>query len=135
MATATIKKILNSDIQSVWETVLCVKRYSRWRSDLSKTQVIHDGRFIEYTKDGFATHFTVTKTEPYRRWEFDLENSRIRGHWTDLFTAQGTRTQIEFTECVTAKNSLMKLVLKPYLKKQQAQFVQDLKRELEAQRR
>ena len=70
MATATIKKILNSDIQSVWETVLCVKRYSRWRSDLSKTQVIHDGRFIEYTKDGFATHFTVTKTEPYRRWEF-----------------------------------------------------------------
>ena len=65
------QKILNSDIQSVWETVLCVKRYSRWRSDLSKTQVIHDGRFIEYTKDGFATHFTVTKTEPYRRWEFD----------------------------------------------------------------
>lgn len=43
MVTATIKKILNSDIQSVWETVLCVKRYSRWRSDLSKTQVIHDG--------------------------------------------------------------------------------------------
>ena len=125
MATATIKKILNSDIQSVWETVLCVKRYSRWRSDLSKTQVIHDGRFIEYTKDGFATHFTVTKTEPYRRWEFDLENSRIRGHWT----------QMEFTECVTAKNPLMKPFLKPYLKKQQAQFVQDLKRELEAQRR
>ena len=80
MATATIKKILNSDIQSVWETVLCVKRYSRWRSDLSKTQVIHDGQFIEFTKDGFATHFTVTKAEPYRRWEFDLENSRIRGH-------------------------------------------------------
>ena len=103
MVTATIKKILNSDIQSVWETVLCVKQYSRWRSDLSKTQVIHDGRFIEYTKDGFATHFTVTKTEPYRRWEFDLENSRIRGHWTGLFTAQGTRTQIEFTECVTIK--------------------------------
>ena len=74
-------------------------------------------------------------TEPYRRWEFDLENSRIRGHWTGLFTAQGTRTQIEFTECVTAKNPLMKLVLKPYLKKQQAQFVQDLKRALEAQRR
>ncbi len=24
MVTATIKKILNSDIQSVWETVLCV---------------------------------------------------------------------------------------------------------------
>lgn len=43
MITATIKKILNSDIQSVWETVLCVKQYSRWRSDLSKTQVIHDG--------------------------------------------------------------------------------------------
>lgn len=64
-----------------------------------------------------------------------MENSRIRGHWTGLFTAQGTRTQIEFTECVTAKNPLMKPFLKPYLKKQQAQFVQDLKRELEAQRR
>ena len=90
MVTATIKKILNSDIQSVWETVLCVKRYSRWRSDLSKTQVIHDGRFIEYTKDGFATHFTVTKTEPYRRWEFDLENSRIRGHWIGLLPHRHT---------------------------------------------
>ena len=80
LVPAPITTSLNRDIQSVWETVLCVKRYSRWRSDLSKTQVIHDGRFIEYTKDGFATHFTVTKTEPYRRWEFDLENSRIRGH-------------------------------------------------------
>lgn len=135
MATATIKKILNSDIQSVWKTVLCVEQYSRWRSDLSKTQLLRDGQFIEYTKDGFATHFTVTQTQAYRRWEFDLENSRIRGHWTGLFTAQGRRTQIEFTECVTAKNPLMKPFIKLYLQRQQAQFVQDLKRELEAQHR
>lgn len=64
-----------------------------------------------------------------------MENSRIRGHWTGLFTAQGRRTQIEFTECVTAKNPLMKPFIKLYLQRQQAQFVQDLKRELEAQHR
>ena len=63
-----------------------------------------------------------------------MENSRIRGHWTGLFTAQGTRTQIEFTECDRQK-LFDETVSKAVSQKQQAQFVQDLKRELEAQRR
>ena len=134
MATSKVTVHFPCPVERVWQTVTDLTR-TAWRSDLAQVEILDETHFVEHTKSGYATHFTVTKTEPYRRWEFDLENSRIRGHWTGLFTAQGTRTQIEFTECVTAKNPLMKLVLKPYLKKQQAQFVQDLKRALEAQRR
>lgn len=131
MATSNIREIIGSDIHKVWETVLAVDKYSIWRSDLSTTEVINQKQFVEYTKKGYSTKFTVTVSEPYKRWEFDMENSNIIGHWIGIFTSKGNETQIDFTECVTAKKLIMKPFVKFYLKKQQAQFVSDLKKLLE----
>ncbi len=63
---------------------------------MSKTEVISDKKFIEYTKEGYPTYFTITLVEPYRRWEFDMENSNMTGHWTGIFTAKGDETEIDF---------------------------------------
>ena len=107
-----------------------IENYSVWRSDLSKTEIISDKKFIEYTKDGYSTTFTVTLVEPYRRWEFDMENSNMKGHWIGVFTDKGNETEIDFTECVEAKKWFMNPFVKLYLRKQQAQFVADIKRAL-----
>lgn len=97
--------------------------------------MIDEKQFIEYTKDGYSTTFKVTLLEPHRRWELDVENSHIKGHWTVVFASKGSETEIDFTACVTAK----KLTLRPigksvfektYLKKEQTQFVIDLKKSL-----
>ena len=93
---------------------------------MSKTEVISDEQFIEYTKDGYPTTFTVTLVEPYRRWEFDMENSNMKRSLDCIFTAKGDETEIDFTEQVEAKKLLMKPFVKSYLKKQQAQFVADI---------
>ena len=130
MATSNIKEQIPSDLHEVWDFVLDVENYGAWRSDLSKTEVISDKRFIEYTNDGYPTTFTVTLVEPYRRWEFDMENSNMRGHWIGVFTDKGSETEIDFTECVEAKKLLMKPFVKSYLKKQQAQFVADMRKTL-----
>lgn len=100
-------------------------------SDLSKTEVINEKQFMEYTKDGFPTTFTITVVEPYQRWEFDMENVNIKGHWIGIFTSKGNKTHIDFTECVTVKKIMMKPFVKSYLRKQQVQFVMDLKKFLE----
>ena len=126
MATSNIKALIPGELQKVWELVLDIENYGAWRSDLSKTEVINDEQFIEYTKDGYPTTFTVTLVEPYRRWEFDMENSNMKGHWIGIFTAIGDKTEIDFTEQVEAKKLLMKPFVKSYLKKQQAQFVADM---------
>ncbi len=131
MAISNINEIISSDIHKVWETVLAVDKYSTWRSDLSKTEVVNQKQFIEYTKDGYSTKFTVTAVNPYKQWEFDMENSNIKGHWIGIFTSDGNKTQIDFTEYVTAKKRIMKPFIKSYLKKQQTQFVRDLKNVLE----
>lgn len=130
MATSNIKELIPSELCKVWELVLDIENYSVWRSDLSKTEIISDKKFIEYTKDGYPTTFTVTLVEPYRRWEFDMENSNMKGHWIGAFTDKGNETEIDFTECVEAKKWLMKPFVKSYLKKQQTQFVADIKRAL-----
>ena len=57
-----------------------------------------------------------------------MENSNIRGHWTGIFTSKGNKTQIDFTECVIVKRIIMKPFVKSYLRKQQSQFVMDLKK-------
>ena len=129
MAVSNIKAILQYDIHKVWEVTTTVEQYT-WRSDLGRTESLNEKQFVEYTKEGFTTTFTITVTEPYKRWEFDMENENMTGHWTGLFTAKGESTEIDFTEEVTAKKFYMKPFLKPFLKKQQAQFVVDLEKAL-----
>ena len=130
MAPSNIKALISGELQKVWELVLDIENYAAWRSDLSKTEVISDKQFIEYTKDGYPTTFIVTLVEPYRRWGFDMENSNMTGHWTGVFTDKGDETEIDFTERVEAKKWLLKPFVKLYLKKQQAQFVADIRKAL-----
>ena len=131
MAISNIREIISSDIHKVWEAVLAVDKYSTWRSDLSKTEIINEKQFIEYAKNEYATTITVTVVKPYKRWEFDMENSNMKGHWVGIFTSRGTDTEIDFTENVTPKKWFMKPFVKSYLKKQKTQFVLDLKKVLE----
>ncbi len=129
MAVSNIKATFGSDIQKVWKIVTTVEN-STWRSDLSKIEILNEKQFIEYTKEGYATTFTITAMEPYRRWAFDMENDTIKGHWIGVFTQKGEQTEIDFTEVVNAKKFFMKPFVKLYLKKQQAQFISDLRKVL-----
>ena len=129
MAISNVKATFNCDIKKVWETVTSLENYA-WRSNLSKIDVLSEKEFVEYTKEGFATTFTITVVIPYQRWEFDMENDNIKGHWVGVFTKKDGQTEIDFTEDVTAKKIIMKPFVKSYLKKQQAQYVADLKKAL-----
>jgi len=130
MAVSNIKALIPGELHKVWDLVLDIENYAAWRSDLSKIEVISNKQFIEYTKGGYPTTFTVTLVEPYSRWEFDMENSNMKGHWIGAFTDKGNETEIDFTECVEAKKWLMKPFVKSYLKKQQTQFVEDITKAL-----
>lgn len=129
MAISNIKASFQSDIHKVWEVVTSVENYT-WRSDLSRTEILNEKQFIEYTKKGYATTFTITAVEPYQRWEFDMENGNIKGHWIGVFTSKEGQTEIDFTEDVNAKKFFMKPFLKSCLKRQQIQFISDLKKAL-----
>ena len=129
MATSNIKAAFQQDIQKVWETVTSLTDYA-WRSDLSKIEILNENQFVEYTKEGYATLFTVTAAEPCKRWEFDLENDNMKGHWIGIFTQKDGQTEIDFTEDVVAKKLLMKPLVKGFLKKQQTLYVSDLKKAL-----
>ena len=130
MAISNTKAVFQTQVEKVWETVTSLDHYA-WRSDLSRIEVVNDRQFIEYTKEGYATKFTITVTEFCKRWEFDMENDNMSGHWTGVFIQKGEQTEIDFTEEVTAKKFLMKPLIKPYLKKQQARYIQDLTKELQ----
>lgn len=130
MAISTIKATFQSKVQDVWDIVTSLEKY-QWRSDLSKIEIISEKQFIEYTKNGYATTFTITVFEPYKRWEFDMENDNMKGHWTGIFTQKGEETEVDFTEDVIAKKIIMKPFVKAYLKKQQSLYINDLSKELE----
>ena len=130
MALSNIKAVFRYNIQDVWNIVTSSEKY-QWRSDLSKIDTISETQFIEYTKDGYATTFTVTAFEPLKRWEFDMENSNMKGHWTGIFTSKDEKTEVDFTEDVTAKRIIVKPFIKAFLKKQQGLYIDDLKKELE----
>lgn len=70
MAVANKKTTFQNNIQKVWEVVTSLENYA-WRSDLSKIEVLNEKQFIEYTKEGYATTFTITASQSCKRWEFD----------------------------------------------------------------
>ena len=129
MAISNIKALFPCDVKKVWDAVTSLDQYE-WRSDLSKIEIINEKQFIEYTKDGFATTFTITVSEPCKRWEFDMENSNMKGHWVGIFSEKDGQAEIDFTEDVTAKKLIMKPFVKGFLKKQQELYISDLKRAL-----
>lgn len=130
MAVSNIKAVFPRDIQTVWDTVTSLENYA-WRSDLSKIEVLSETQFVEYTKEGYATTFTITAVEPCKRWEFDMENDNMKGHWSGIFTQKCGQTEINFTEDVTAKKIFMKPFVKAFLKKQQTQYISNLKKALQ----
>ena len=130
MAVSNIKAVFQCDVRSVWNIVTSLEKY-QWRSDLSKIEIINEEQFIEYTKDGFATTFTITVFEPCKRWEFDMENSNMKGHWIGIFVEKDGWTEINFTEDVTAKKFIMKPFVKAFLKKQQELYISDLQKALQ----
>ncbi len=130
MATSNINTTFNCDIKKVWNIVTSLENYS-WRSDLAKIEVLSEEKFVEYTKDGYKTKFTITVTEPYKCWAFDIENDNICGHWVGLFSGDENQCTVDFTEDVTAKRLIMRPFVKGYLKKQQQTYITDLKKALE----
>lgn len=140
-----MKTVINAPVKAVWELVTKPENYG-WRSDLEKAEIISPERFDEYTPNGYVTHFTVTFSEECKRWELDMENTNLTGHWVGIFTeipGEGedtgdgkgaTVTQIEFTEDVTVKKALMKPFVKGFLKKQQEMFAADLRKAAEGRK-
>ncbi|MDE7424884.1 MAG: SRPBCC family protein [Lachnospiraceae bacterium] len=130
MAVVNVKVKFNCSVETVWNIVTSLTDYA-WRSDLGRIEVISENKFIEYTTDGYATTFTVTLVEPHKRWEFDMENDNIKGHWTGGFFERNGETEISFTEDVKPKKFFMKPFVKGYLKKQQEAYIADLKKVIE----
>ena len=128
MTTAAIEAVFTADLESVWNTVTSLTEYT-WRSDIRRIDIIPQG-FVEYTADGYSTTFTVTSVEPMTHYAFDMDNSRMHGHWTGLFTEEDGCVTIRFTEEVTAKVFFLKPFVGLYLKKQQAAYVADLHKAL-----
>lgn len=132
MAVSNKKVTFPCEVSRVWDIVTSLEDYG-WRSDLSRIEILNERQFVEYTKEGYATSFTVTKREPYRQWEFDMDNSNMKGHWRGIFTAKDGCAEVDFTEEVFAKKIWMKPFVKSYLKKQQTKYILDLTKALEKQ--
>lgn len=130
MAVAEKRAVLPCSLARVWDTVTSLENVE-WRSDLSRIEVVEPHkRFIEYTKQGIATVFTITCIEPMRRYEFDMENDNMAGHWSGVFAEKNGAVEVVFTENVTAKKWYLKPFVGLYLKRQQAAYFKDLKKAL-----
>ena len=109
MAVSTIRAEFAEKIQDVWDMVTSLENY-QWRSDLGGIETLNEKQFVEYTKEGFPTTFTITAAELYKRWEFDLENRHISGHWIGTFNEVDGRVEIVFTEDVTVHEALREVI-------------------------
>ncbi len=133
MIKSNIKKEFNYDKNKLWDIVTDNSNY-KWRSDLSKIEIIDDTHFVEYTKNNFPTYFTITSKIKLKEYKFDLENDNLKGKWIGLFKElPNGNIELDFTEEIEVNNFIMKLLAKSYLKSQQKRYMRDLEKELNKQ--
>ncbi|MFR8104216.1 MAG: polyketide cyclase [Clostridia bacterium] len=131
MIKSNIKKQFHCDKDKLWNIITDNTNYS-WRSDLSKIDIVDDKHFIEYTKNNYPTYFTITSKKKFKEYQFDLENTNIKGKWIGIFKElPNGAIELDFTEEVEVNNFFVRLLLaKPYLKSQQKRYMRDLEKEL-----
>lgn len=129
---AEISAYFDTDVETVWNIVTNNHDYE-WRSDISKIEISDDGStFIEYSKDGNSTKFTITEKTKNKLYKFDMENKFFYGNWQGKFFEENGKTKIVFIENIYVKNPIIKILsyLFMNLKKIQMQYVEDLERKL-----
>ena len=130
MIKSNIKKQFSCDKNKLWDIITDNSNY-KWRTDLSKIEIIDETHFIEYTKNSFPTYFTITAKEKLKEYKFDLENDKIKGKWVGIFKElPNGNIELDFTEEIEVNSFIMKLLAKPYLKSQQKRYMKDLEKEL-----
>ena len=133
MRKSEITAEFSANIQTVWEAVTNNHDWA-WRSDLAKVLVSKDeNSFVEVTKQGFRTTFTITEKQLCKRYAFHMDNERFTGEWSGSFEeipSGGTR--IKFIEVLRVKNPLIEILsyLFMNLKKIQNTYIEDLKKKL-----
>lgn len=128
MTVSNLKSVLPGDVHKAWSVVTTASEYPRWRTDLSRVQILGPEAFLEYTANGYVTKFTIIRAKPGQLWELEMDNANLHGRWVGRFRQRGLATVVDFTEYVSVKKVWMKPFVKGYLKKQQAQFITDLRR-------
>ena len=129
MATSKGKAHFPCTVERVWQTVTGLA-HTGWRSDLARVEVLDETHFVEYTKSGYAMHFTIMACEPPRLWAFTMENGNMSGSWEGVFEAVEGGALLTCTETVTAKRWWMGPFVPGYLKRQQKRYLEDLRKKL-----
>ena len=130
MPTSRVTVHFPCPVERVWQVVTDLTN-TAWRSDLARVEVLDETHFVEYTKSGYTTNFTVTACEPLRRWVFIMENGNMSGSWEGVFESAEDGAQLHCTETVSAKRWWMRPFVPGYLKRQQRLYLDDLRRELQ----
>ncbi|MEQ2455397.1 SRPBCC family protein [Flavonifractor hominis] len=129
MATSKVTVHLPCRLEQVWQTVTDLT-HTTWRSDLARVEFLDGTHFVEHTKSGYATEFTVTACESLHLWTFTMENGNMSGSWEGIFEAAQDGAFLTCTETVNAKHWWMRPFVPGYLKRQQKLYLDDLRKEL-----
>ncbi|WP_125114899.1 SRPBCC family protein [Agathobaculum sp. Marseille-P7918] len=130
MSTSKVTVHFSCSVERVWQTVTDLT-CTAWRSDLERVEVVDETHFIEHTKSGYTTNFTVIALEPPYRWAFTMENNNMSGSWEGIFEATADGARLTCTETVNAKHWWMRPFVPGYLKRQQKLYLDDLRKELD----
>lgn len=129
MAVSKVACSFPCTVDQLWQIVADLTHID-WRSDLARVEALDSTRFVEHTKSGYATHFTVTARELNRFWAFTMENGNMSGSWEGRFEATEGGSRLTCVETVNGKHWWMRPFVPGYLKRQQKLYMDDLLREV-----
>lgn len=117
--------VLDDKVANVFKKITDIKNVN-WRSDLNVIKGIDDNNFIEYSKKGYPTFYTVLKSTRNKSYELEFTNNKVEGYIKYFLKKEEDKTNIIVTLDITFVNAKFKMIAKHKLKKEWNKFISDL---------
>ena len=128
MAAYGTRTMLNCTVEKAWELVTTLETQMDWREDLKEIEILDSRQFIEHTRDGYITHYTLVKVEERKLWQRTLTNEDMVGQTLYTFVEKGNQTLFTMKENMSTSKLLFKIFVKNYLRSHQYNYIQNLKK-------
>ena len=126
----TNKETFSCEAEKVWEVLENLSDCS-WRRNIREIEVISDTQFVEISKEGYRTSYTIVEKEECKSVSLEFENENMHGSTTMILCEENGVTTAEFWLEVLTSKSFMKPFVKAAMRISHAEYLEDLQKALE----
>lgn len=109
---ATVRVLVRATPEKVWQRLINIRDYPKWRTDLQQVVVVNDLEWTEIKSKHDQLPFKMVLDQPLQQLTMHINATNLPygGYWVYTLTPQGDQTEVTITEHGEVYNPVFRFV-------------------------